>query len=51
MHALSDILDEFDINRLCKLMFRAVVNSFFLEEQTDGQTDGPTDGRTLRVMT
>ena len=38
--ALSDILDEFEINRLGKLMFRTVVNSFFLEGQTDGQTDG-----------
>ena len=38
--ALSNILDEFEINRLGKLMFRTVVNSFFLERRTDGQTDG-----------
>ena len=37
--ALSDILDEFEINRLGKLMFRTVVNSFFFEGQTDGWTD------------
>ena len=48
MHALSDIPDEFEINRLCKLMFRTVVNSFFLEGQTDGPTDGRTDRRTDR---
>ena len=41
--ALSDILDEFKINRLSKLMFRTVVNSFFLEGQTDGRTDRWTD--------
>ena len=34
--ALSDILDEFEINRLGKLMFRTVVNCFFLDGQTDG---------------
>ena len=45
--ALSDILGEFEINRLGKLMFRTVVSSFFLE----GQTDGRTDGRTSRVTT
>ena len=45
--ALSNILNEFEINRLGKLMFRIVVNSFFLE----GQMDGRTDGRTSRVMT
>ena len=27
--ALSDILDEFELNRLGKLMFKTVVNSFF----------------------
>ena len=32
--ALSDILDEFEINRLGKLMFKTVVNSFFLERRT-----------------
>ena len=33
--ALSDILDEFEINRLGKLMFKSVVNnSFFLERRT-----------------
>ena len=32
--ALSDILDEFLINRLGKLMFKTVVNSFFLERRT-----------------
>ena len=37
--ALSNILDEFEINRLGKLMFRTVVNGFFLEGQTDGRTD------------
>ena len=41
--ALSDILDEFEINRLGKLMFRTVVNSFFLKGQTDGRTDRRTD--------
>ena len=40
---LSDILDEFEINRLGKLMFRTVVNSFFLEGQADGRTDRQTD--------
>ena len=35
--ALSDILDEFEINRLGKLMFRTVVNSFF-PRRTDGRT-------------
>ena len=37
--ALSDILDEFEINRLGKLMFRTVVNGFFLEGQTDGHRE------------
>ena len=32
--ALSDILDEFEINRLGKLMLKTVVNSFFLERRT-----------------
>ena len=41
--ALSVILDEFDINRLGKLMFRTVVNSFFLERLTDGLTDIASD--------
>ena len=41
--ALSDILDEFEINRLGKLMFRTVVNSFSLEGQTDGRTARRTD--------
>ena len=41
--ALSDILDEFEINRLGKLMFRTVVNSFFLAGQTDGRTDIASD--------
>ena len=41
--ALSDILDEFEINRLGKLMFRTVVNSFYLEGQMDGRTDRRTD--------
>ena len=35
--ALSDILDEFEINRLGKLMFRTVVNIFF-PQRTDGRT-------------
>ena len=34
------ICDEFEINRLGKLMFRTVVNIFFLEGQMDGRTDG-----------
>ena len=34
---LSDILAEFESNRLVKLMFRTVVKNVFLEEQTDGQ--------------
>ena len=38
--ALSDTLDEFEINRLGKLMLRTVVNSFFLEGQMDGRTNG-----------
>ena len=37
--ALSVILDEFEINRLGKLMFRTVVNSFFLERLTDIASD------------
>ena len=37
--ALSDILDEFEINRLGKLMYRTVVNRFFLEGQTDGHRE------------
>ena len=37
--ALSDILDEFEINGLGKLIFRTVVNSFFLEGQTDGHRE------------
>ena len=41
--ALSDILDEFEINRLGKLMFRTVVNVFFLERQTDRRTDIASD--------
>ena len=41
--ALSDVLDEFEINRLGKLMFRTVVNSFFSSK------DRRTDGRTSRV--
>ena len=45
--ALSDIFDEFEINRLGKLMFRTVVNNFFLERRTDGRTGG----RTSRVTT
>ena len=43
---MSDILDEFEINRLGKLMFRTVVNSFFLERRTDGRTARRTDRRT-----
>ena len=38
--ALSDILDEFEINRLGKLMFRTVVNSF---SSKNGRTDRRTD--------
>ena len=41
--AMSDILDEFEINRLGKLMFRTVVNSF---SSKDGRKDGTTVGRT-----
>ena len=40
---LSDILAEFESNRLGKLMFRTVVKSFFLEEQTDGRTNIASD--------
>ena len=36
---LSNIQAEFWNNRQGKLMFRTVVKSFFLEEQTDGRTD------------
>ena len=36
---LSDILAEFESNRLGKLMFRTVVKSSFLEEQRDGRID------------
>ena len=43
--ALSVILDEFEINRLGKLMFRTVVNSFFLERLTDGLTGIASDDR------
>ena len=48
--ALSDILDEFEINRLGKLMFRTVVNSFFLEGQTDGRTDIASDDLLVRCF-
>ena len=40
--SLSDILNELEINRLGKLMFRTVVNSFFLEGQMDGRTSRVT---------
>ena len=36
--ALSDILDEFEINRLGKLIFRTVVNSF-CPRRTDGHCE------------
>ena len=32
--ALSDILDEYEIDRLGKLMFKTVVNIFFFERRT-----------------
>ena len=43
--ALSNILDEFEINRLGKLMFRTVVNSFFSskDRRTDRRTDIASD--------
>ena len=40
---LSNILAEFESNRQGKLMFRTVVKSFFLKEQTDGRTDIGSD--------